>query len=277
MKFSHLFLAIVLATGLLRAAEPPSIAAKSAILFDANSGKILYKKNPDDRRAVASTQKLLTALIVAEGGNLDEMFTIKSIDTDVEPTVINVRPGQKYSRIQLLTGLLVKSGNDVARALARDHAGSLSAFAAEMNAKMRELGGKDSNFVTPNGLPAKGQYSTARDMARVARAAYRNQTLRGIMKIKYYDFRYTTGKTLTLKNTNRVLRYYSFCNGMKTGYTNAAGHCLISSGSYKGKDVISVMYGASKAHIWEDSRDLLAYGLGIPLSSVENFRVGRTD
>lgn len=274
MKLLPLLLGFVLATGIVRAAEPPAIAAKSAILFDANTGKILYKKNPDDRRAVASTQKLLTALIVAEGGNLEDTFTIKSIDTDVEPTVIGVRPGQSYSRLQLLTALLVKSGNDVARALARDHAGSLSAFAAEMNAKMRELGGSDSNFVTPNGLPAKGQYSTARDMARVARAAYRNPTLRRIMNTKYYQFRFSNGKTITLKNTNRVLRYYSFCNGMKTGYTVASGHCLISSGSYKGKDVISVMYGTSKAHIWEDSRDLLAYGLGIPLSSVENFRLG---
>jgi len=277
MKFSHLLLAIFLAAGTVPAAEPPAIAARSAILFDANTGKILYKKNPDERRAAASTQKLLTALLVAEGGGLDEMVTIKSIDTDVEPTVINVRPGQRYSRLQLLTGLLVKSGNDVARALARDHSGSLSAFAAEMNAKMRELGGSDSNFVTPNGLPAKGQYSTARDMSRVARAAYRNPALRRIMNIKYYDFRFSSGKVLTLKNTNRVLRHYSFCNGMKTGYTVAAGHCLISSASYNGKDVISVMLGGTKAHIWEDSRDLLAWGLGIPLSSVENFRNAGTD
>lgn len=273
MKISHLILIVFFAAGTLLAAEPSALSARSAVLFDANTGRVIFKQNPDEQRPVASTQKLLTALIVAESGDLSQMVTIKEIDTDVEPTKINIRPGQQYSRLQLLTAMLVKSGNDAARALARDNAGSISAFAARMNETMRRLGGEESNFVNPNGLPADSQHSSARDMARVARAVYKNPLLRKIIATKYYDFLYTTGKTLTLKNTNRVLRSYSFCNGMKTGYTDKARHCLISSGSYNGRDVIAVVFGASKSRIWDESLGLLAYGLGIPSSSVNKFRI----
>lgn len=273
MKFPVLLFFVLALVAPAIAAEPPLVTAKSAILFDANSGRVLFKKNENERRAVASTQKLLTALIVAEAGNLSQMVRITSSDTACEPTKIYVSPGQSYSREQLLAALLVKSGNDVARALARDNAGSVADFAERMNATMRRLGGENSNFVNPNGLPAKGQFSTARDMARVARAAYRNPAIRELMQIKYYPFRFTTGKTITLRNTNRVLRHYSFCNGMKTGYTVLAGHCLISSGSYNGRDVIAVVLGSNKARIWDESVNLLAFGLGISPAQLPSFRI----
>ena len=259
----------------LQAAEVPVITAKSAILLDANTGKVLFTKNDDAQRPVASTQKLLTALIVAEAGDLDKRVEIEATDTNCEPTKINVRPGQTYTRLQLLNALLVKSGNDVARTLARDNAGSVSAFADKMTQRVRNLGGTNSNFENPNGLPAQGQYSTARDMARVARMAYRNPTLREIMKTRYYNFRYSSGNVVPLRNTNRVLRTYSFCNGMKTGYTDLAGHCLISSGSYNGRDVIAVMLGCTKARIADESAKLLAYGLNIPTSKLNSLRISQ--
>lgn len=273
VKISYLFAFIILAAGTLPAAEPPVITARSAVLFDANTGKVLFKKNENEQRPVASTQKLLTAFIVANSGDLGEMVTIREIDTDVEPTKIYVRPGQQYSRNQLLHALLIKSGNDVARALARDNAGSLPDFASRMNETMRSLGGYSSNFVNPNGLPSDSQYSCARDMARVARAAYRNPALREIMKTRYFSFRFSSGKSTTLKNTNRVLRYYSFCNGMKTGYTVKAGHCLISSGSLNGRDVIAVVLGSTKARVWNESANLLAYGLGLSSAGMEKLRI----
>lgn len=259
----------------LHAAAVPEITAKSAILLDANTGKVLYTKNDTAQRAVASTQKLLTALIVAESGDLEKSVKIEAVDTNCEPTKINVKPGQTYSRIQLLNALLVKSGNDVARTLARDNAGSVSAFADKMTERVRSLGGTNSNFENPNGLPAQGQYSTARDMARVARMAYRNPTLREIMKTRYYNFRFSSGNVVPLRNTNRVLRTYSFCNGMKTGYTDLAGHCLISSGSYNGRDVIAVMLGCTKARIADESAKLLAYGLNIPTSKLNSLRISQ--
>jgi len=273
MKFTVCLAILLGITSALVAAEPPVVTAKSALLFDANTGRVIYKKNENDQRAVASTQKLLTALIVAESGDLEKMVRIAESDTQAEPTKLYLRTGHTYSRDQLLHALLVKSANDVARALARDNAGSVSAFASRMNATMRRLGGENSNFVNPNGLPAEGQYSTARDMARVARAVYRNPDLRDVIKTRYYPFRFNGGKVLTLRNTNRVLRNYSFCNGMKTGYTVAAGHCLVSSGSYNGRDVIAVVLGSNKARVWQESANLLAYGLGISASQMETFRI----
>jgi len=247
VKKNLLLALVVLATGTLMAAEPPVVTARSAILFDANTGRVIFKKNEEERRPVASTQKLLTAYIVANAGDLSQLVTIKDVD--------------------------INCGNDAARALARDNAGSVDQFASRMNSTMRSLGGYSSNFVNPNGLPADDQYSCARDMARVARAVYRDPGLREIIKTRALTFRFSTGKTATWKNTNRVLRYYSFCNGMKTGYTEKAAHCLISSGAYNGKDVIAVVLGDNKSRIWNESANLLAYGLGIPPGSMEKFRI----
>ncbi len=250
-----------------------SINAKSAILVDANTGKVLFKKNDTERRAVASTQKLLTALIVAEAGNLDQTVVVEATDTHCEPFKLYIKPGQRFTRRELLTALLLRSSNDVARALARDNAGSQTAFADKMNSRMRQLGGTSSNFVTANGLPASGQYSTARDMARVARAAYRNPALREIMAKKTYNFRFPDGKVIPLTNTNRLLRTYTFCNGMKTGYTHAAGHCLISSGTHNGREVVAVVLGSTKGVVATESAKLLTHGLNMSPSQVGAARI----
>jgi D-alanyl-D-alanine carboxypeptidase (penicillin-binding protein 5/6) len=254
--------------------QEPIITAKSAILFDANTGKVLYKKNENYRMPVASTQKLMTALIVAETGGLDQFMTIAPSDTEAEPTKLYLRAGDSYPRQQLLTALLVKSANDVACALARDNAGSIEAFAEKMNRRMHRMGGMDSHFVNANGLPNDAQYSTARDMARVARAVYFNASLRPMIATAHYAFQFANGRIANLQNTNRVLRTFSFCNGMKTGYTVKSGHCLISSGSYNGKDVIAVVLGSNKAKVWPESAALLAYGLGISDNQMASLKVG---
>jgi serine-type D-Ala-D-Ala carboxypeptidase (penicillin-binding protein 5/6) len=268
-----IFLSVLLAFSAELRAQQPIIAAECAILFDANTGKVIFKKNENAQRAVASTQKLLTALIIAESGDLSAPVIIDRSDMFAAPTKLYVKTGDSYTRQQLLTALLIKSPNDVARALARDNAGSVEDFAAKMNSRMARLGGVSSHFINPNGLPVEDQYSTARDMARVARAAYFNPLLREIMRTKHCMFRYASGKTIALQNTNRVLRTYSFCNGMKTGYTDAAGHCLISSGSWSGKDVIAVVLGSNKARVWQESASLLAYGLGINDTQMASLRV----
>lgn len=249
------------------------VNAKAALLVDANTGKVLYKKNDTVQRPVASTQKLLTALIVAESGNLDKPVTITLSDTQCEPFKLYVKAGQTYTRRQLLHALLIRSSNDVARALARDNAGSVDAFARKMTQRMRDLGGTSSNFINPNGLPASGQYSTARDMARVARMAYRHPVLRQIMRTPNYGFRFSDGRVVPLRNTNRLLRTYTFCNGMKTGYTNLAGHCLISSGSHNGRDVIAVVLGSTKGVVAQESAKLLAHGLGLSPSRMDQMRI----
>jgi D-alanyl-D-alanine carboxypeptidase (penicillin-binding protein 5/6) len=241
----------------------PKTTAASVIVVDANSGKILYEKNPDQTRPAASTQKLLTALIVAESGFLDRPVTVQPTDTMADPVKLNIKAGDTYQRIDLLRALLVKSPNDVARCLARDNAGSIEAFAEVMNRRAQQLGAVHSHFVNPNGLPMPGQYSSARDLSLIARAAYANQTIRSIVCLPQLVFRYASGRTRELENTNRLLRRVPYCNGMKTGYTDAAGKCLIASGTLPGKDVIVVVLGDSSSHVWRDASAMLSWGLSM--------------
>lgn len=239
----------------------PKTRAAAVLVADVRSGHILYEKNADAPRAAASTQKLLTALIVAESGYLDQSVTVQQVDTLAEPVRLNIKPGEVYERIDLLRALLVKSPNDVARCLARDNAGSIESFADKMNAKARALGATHSHFVNPNGLPIPDQWTTARDLAIIARAAYANPTIRSIVCLPQLVFRYANGRTRQLENTNKVLKSLAYCNGMKTGYTEAAGHCLIASGTIPGRDVIVVVLGDSKANVWRDASALLSWGL----------------
>jgi serine-type D-Ala-D-Ala carboxypeptidase (penicillin-binding protein 5/6) len=256
-------LAAILILPLGAHAEAPSVFGRSAILFDANTGEVLYKKNDKLRVPIASTQKLLTALLVAKAGNLQGMLTVADEATKQDPTKLGLKAGDHYSRFTMLAALLVKSANDVAYALALDNAGTKEAFAEKMNAEARRLGAQNSNFVNPNGLPDPDQFSSARDLACIARAAYRNPTIRDIVNRTNYTFTFASGQTRLLTNTNRVLRTYSFCNGMKTGYTVLSGHCLVASGSHGGRDMIAVVLLSNKAHVWDDCAKLLEYGLGI--------------
>src|SRR5256885_909258 len=212
-----------------RSGAVPNTRANSVMVVDARTGAVLHEKNADQPRPAASTQKLLTALIIAETGYLDRPVRVEPIDTFAEPVRLNIRPGEDYQRIDLLRALLVKSPNDVARCLARDNAGSIEAFADRMNAKAQLLGAIHSHFLNPNGLPIPGQYSTARDLAVIARAAYANPTIRSIVCLPQLVFRYANGRTRELENTNKVLKRLPFCNGMKTGYTEAAGNCGLAA------------------------------------------------
>ena len=239
----------------------PLTKAKSVMVIDAQTGQSLYEKNADELRAAASTQKLLTALIVAERGYLDQTVTVQPVDTLAEPVKLNIKAGDTYQRIDLLRALLVKSPNDVARCLARDYAGSVEAFAEAMNRRAQQLGAVHSHFVNPNGLPDPRQYSTARDLSLIARAAYANPTIRSIVCMPQYVFRFANGRTRELENTNKVLKRLPYCNGMKTGYTEAAGHCLIASGARPGRDVIAVVLGDSKSGVWRDASALLSWAL----------------
>lgn len=246
---------------LLVASSGPAIRAPSYLLLDARSGQHLAGKNFETPRAVASTQKLVTALVVLDAGNLDSMVRILSSDVAVEPTRLGLKPGEVYSRRELLYAFLVKSANDVANALARDNAGSIGAFAAKMNAKARSLGCANTSFRNPHGLTVPGQYSTARDMARVAMAAYRSGVIRDVVRRKYYAFRRADGRVVTLENTNELLGHMPECNGMKTGYTVASGRCLISSAASGSREVILVQLGTKTKYIWEDAQIMMSWGL----------------
>ena len=239
-------------------AEAPGLFAGSAILIDANSGEVLFQKNADQRRAVASTQKLLTALMIARRGNLGVPVTIMPEDTRVEPTKLGLRPGERYTRRALLDAIMVKSCNDACTALARDHSGSDAAFAGDMNAAAWSIGARDSHFVNSHGLPAP-QFSTARDLARVAYLAYREPVLRQMMRQPKTFFRHNSGRITTLEATNKLLKRSPAFNGMKTGYTDAAGRCLVSSGRLNGREVILVQLGSKTKYIFDDAERVMAW------------------
>jgi serine-type D-Ala-D-Ala carboxypeptidase (penicillin-binding protein 5/6) len=246
---------------MLVATSGPAIRAPSYLLLDARTGQHLAGRSFETIRSVASTQKLVTALVVLDGGDLDKMIRVQASDVAVEQVRLGVKPGEMYSRRELLYAFLVKSANDVANVLARDNAGSISAFAAKMNAKVSSLGCANSYFVNPHGLTVNGQHSTARDMARVAMAAYRNNTIRDAVRRKYYTFHRADGRVVTLENTNELLGKMPECNGMKTGYTAASGRCLISSAVSGGREVILVQLGTKTKYIWEDARIMMGWGL----------------
>ena len=239
----------------------PFIHAKSAIMIDAKTGRTIYQKYADSVRGAASTQKLLTAMVVIDSGNLNAMATVSQADTRVEPSKLYVRAGDSYSRRSLLTAFLVKSSNDVALTLARDNAGSISAFCAKMNAKARSVGAMRSNFTNPHGLTGAGQYSCARDVARFSYAAYKNPVIRDIVKRKFYRFTYNSGKSKVLENTNKLLGAMPEASGMKTGYTKAAGRCLVSSAKKGFDEVILVQLGSETKYIFNDAYKMMQWGL----------------
>lgn len=252
--------------GTIPQTPPPAVVGESAIVLDVASGRVLYAKNADLPRAVASTQKLVTALCVLDAGNVDKGVVIEPTDLACEPTKLYLKPGDVYPRRELLKVLIVKSANDVARALARDVGGSQEGFADLMNRKAASLGMRNSNFINPNGLPMTGQYSTARDVAIAARAAYRSPLIRSFAATKSFTFRYNDGRSRVIPNTNRLLKTVPYCDGLKTGTTNAAGRCLAASGSLNGRSVIVVVLKSTTPHIWSDTSKLLAWALERPAS-----------
>lgn len=247
---------------------PPGTNAKACIVIDAVTGASLFEKNADVRRAPASTQKLLAALVALDCAKPDQIFTVNASDTKVEPHKMYLKAGEKYPFITLLHAMLIESCNDVARCIARNCAGSEAKFAEWMNIKAARLGMKNSRFSNASGLTVPDQYSTARDLAKLARAAIYNPTIRSIVGQDEKTITRPDGRVKQLKTTNHLLRrsstwYTPFCTGMKTGYTNAAGKCLISSGTYRGRTVICVMLGSSSKIIWKESRDMLRWALGM--------------
>lgn len=245
--------------------EAPSVFGQYAAVIDGQTMQFYFKKSAHVHTPVASTQKLVTALIVCNEGGLDKFATVPDEVLHIEPTLIGVKPGEKYTRRQLLTSLLVRSGNDIAATLAIDNAGSIDAFAEKMNTFAKYIGMTESHFVNPHGLPAEGQYSTARDIAIAAFEAYHVPDIREITKLKTFEFVFNDGSSRMLYNTNKVLGDFEGCNGMKTGFTYAAGNCLVCSCNVNGQDRISVVLKSARGYVQEDSKKLLQWSLDLEL------------
>lgn len=256
-----LFAALLLpATAMGGSGGAPDIYGRSYIVVHAGSGRILSEKNSGERRAVASTQKLLTALIAATCGELWKPATVPPEAELVCPSKLYLKAGEVYSRYSLLKSLLVRSPNDAAVTLAHSISGDEETFGRLMTEVAEELGARDSLFRNASGLPADGQHSTAKDMAIIARAAYSNPTVRQIVGMRKTTFRKNDGGIVELTNTNRVLRTYAKCTGMKTGYTRDAGNCLVASSEGDSGTIIAVILGSNRDRISSDMTRLLSWG-----------------
>ena len=214
------------------AAEAPAVSAASAVLMDAETGRVLYAHNEQEPRAIASTTKLMTALVAAEylGGDLSETVEIKREWTGIEGTSLYLKPGETITLKTLLYGLLLHSGNDAAVALAGICGGEVETFVGWMNQRAQDLGMTNTHFSDPNGLGDENHYASALDMAKLGVACLQNPTVAEILSTRTITLE---GRQLT--NHNKLLWQYEGCTGMKTGYTRQAGRTLVSSAERNGQ------------------------------------------
>lgn len=253
--FSHvLIFALVISSALSMKAEAVvSTSASAAVLMDADSGRVLYAHNENARMLIASTTKILTALVAIENGRLADVVTVSKEAALTEGSSMYLKEGEELTLETLLYGLMLSSGNDAAVAVAEGVAGSVDAFVALMNKKAAELGMQDSSFANPNGLDAEGHYSTAMDMARLACAAMNDPIL---MRIASTTSVSTGGRTMN--NHNRLLTTVEGCVGLKTGYTRAAGRTLVSCAERDGQRLAAVTL--QDGNDWADHEALFSYG-----------------
>lgn len=263
-RMMGLLLAVVLLCGLSFSAgaaeRPASLSSLSAVLYEPQSGRVLYAKDADTRRPMASTTKLMTALVAVEHLDISDTVTVPETAVLVEGTAMGLRGGDEVTVRDLLTGLLLSSGNDAANTLALLTSGSLPAFAALMNAKAAELGMSRSVFVTPSGLDEGDHGSTARDMALLGAAVLKQPLLAELCATKEATV-YINGNPITVSNHNRLLRLYDDAVGLKTGFTKRSGRCLVSAATRDG--VTLVVASLNGGDYWNDHMALYEYGFSL--------------
>ncbi|MBE3597293.1 MAG: D-alanyl-D-alanine carboxypeptidase [Limnochordaceae bacterium] len=233
----------------------PPVSAEAALLLEVSTGTVLYAKDEHQRRAPASTTKIITALLAIESGRLQDVVTVSRRAAGVTGSSASLSTGERYTLEELLHGLMLPSGNDAAVAIAEHVGGSVSGFAAMMNRRARELGAYDSHFVNPHGLDDPQHYTSAYDLALFARTAMQYPTFAAVVGRRAYT---ALSQQKTWHNTNRLLWSFEGATGIKTGTTSRAGNCLVAAASREGTQLIGVVLGSSDR--WADSARLLEYG-----------------
>lgn len=231
-------------------------SATAAILVDETSGEILYEKNPDKRMLIASITKIMTAMVAIRDGNLDSVATVSRHAANTEGSSMYLKTGEQVTLRGLLYGLLMRSGNDAAVAIAEHVAGSEGEFVYRMNALAKELGMTNSSFANPHGLNQNGHYSTARDMAKAMNAAMNSELIRLIMSTRSITI---NGHYMVTQN--KLLDRVDGCVGGKTGYTKAAGRTLVSCVEREGRRLVCVTLKDSND--WNDQAKLYEYGFSL--------------
>ncbi|MBQ8182578.1 MAG: D-alanyl-D-alanine carboxypeptidase [Clostridia bacterium] len=226
-------------------AEGLSVSAKSAIIMNVSTGEIVFSKNPYEKRGIASTTKIMTALLAIEKADFNKVVAAKKGDVGVEGTSIYLKAGDKITVGALVKGMLLESGNDAANVTATAIAGNKEKFAELMNEKARELGMYSTNFVNPSGLTEEKHYSTAYDMALLSCAAIENDTFREICSARSFTVSYGLPEVQrTFYNHNKFLNRYDGALGIKTGFTKAAGRCLVTAAQRNGVTFVAVTLNA---------------------------------
>ena len=240
-----------------------NLSSDCALLINANTGKVVYAKNENVRHANASTTKIMTCILALENCKLNEKVTFSPYAASIEPSKLYANAGEVFYLKDLLYSLMLPSHNDTAVAIAEHVSGSTAKFVDLMNKKAAAIGCTNTHFATPNGLDfGYNHYTTASDLAKIARYAIKRNMFRKLISTGYYSFsNLNTGRTYYIGTTNALLGNLPGVQGMKTGYTNKAGYCFVGlSYSQKGNTYISVVLGgSSSASRWEDSRRLLTY------------------
>lgn len=257
-----LWAAVSLIGCLTAVTEAVEVSAAAAVLMDADSGRLLYDKNGEKRMLIASTTKLMTALVALEQGGLQQEITVTGGHM-AEGSSMYLRPGEKLTLETLLYGLLLSSGNDAALAVTECMGGAVP-FVARMNEKAAELGMENTHFANPNGLDDEAHYSTAEDMAKLAAAAMDDPVLRRVASTRTARI---GGRTLT--NHNKLLSRVEGCVGLKTGYTKAAGRTLVSCAERDGVRLVAVTL--QDGDDWNDHASLYEQGFRVlrPVKAVE--------
>ena len=239
--------------------EEPKVYSRSAIVFDRNTKSILYEKDINTKRAMASTTKIMTCIIILENGNLNDTVKISQKSANTGGSRLGLKKNDSITVKDLLYGLMLRSGNDAAVALAEYMSGSIEEFANLMNEKAKTLGLTNTHFVTPHGLDDENHYTTAYELALLTDYALNNSTFSKIVNTKNYTIT-INGYSKALNNTNELLGYLNGVNGVKTGFTGNAGRCLVTSCVRNNFNIITIVLGADTKKIrTTDSIHLIEY------------------
>jgi D-alanyl-D-alanine carboxypeptidase (penicillin-binding protein 5/6) len=243
------------------------VSAASAILMDGETGAVLFEQNADDPRPPASITKILTALVILERGRLSDAVVVSQEAARTGGFRLGLRQGQKVSLEDLLAAILIRSANDAAVAAAEHVGGGLSGFVTLMNAKAEQIGMRQSNFANPHGLDEPGHYTTARDMALLTRVALDEPSFARLVRTREATVtiwrpgrRGPLPRPRVILSHNKLLGRLEGADGVKTGYTDAAGRCLVASASRDGQRMIAVLMNDPRR--WTDAATLLEFGFG---------------
>lgn len=256
LKNTLIVLSIIMLTSSISYCNELDISAKSAILIDAESGRVLYSINSQEKMPMASTTKIMTALVAIENGNMNDMVKIKRESVGVEGSSIYLFEGEEISKEDLLYGLMLRSGNDAAIAIANHIGGNTENFINIMNNRSKEIGALNTNFVNPHGLDDENHYTTTYDLALITKEALKINEFKDIVGTKTWVANRL--KNNYFYNKNKTIYQYDGGNGVKTGYTKETGRCLVSSATRKGMQLIAVVLNDS--NWFNDCYELLDYG-----------------